>query len=96
MKAKTRSTKPSATQSATGRARPVPAPGPMAAAEDTPAGPSADERLSMIALAAYYRAEQRGFAPGAALEDWLAAEAEIDRRLGEPTLVEHQLAHSDT
>ena len=28
-----------------------------------------------IAVAAYYRAESRGFAPGCELEDWLAAES---------------------
>jgi hypothetical protein len=32
----------------------------------------------MIAEAAYYRAEQRNFAPGREIEDWLAAELEID------------------
>ena len=37
-----------------------------------------EHRETMIAEAAYYRAEKRGFAPGAALEDWLAAEEEID------------------
>jgi hypothetical protein len=37
-----------------------------------------DERRIRIALAAYYRAERRGFAPGYEVEDWLAAEAEID------------------
>ncbi len=30
-----------------------------------------------IALRAYYRAQARGFAPGAEVEDWVAAEAEI-------------------
>ena len=30
-----------------------------------------------VALAAYFIAEKRGFAPGHELEDWLAAEAEI-------------------
>lgn len=40
-----------------------------------------EERARMIAEAAYYRAERRGFAPGHELEDWLAAEAEIDREL---------------
>jgi hypothetical protein len=40
-----------------------------------PHGPS---RESMIAEAAYYRAERRGFAPGRELDDWLAAEREID------------------
>ena len=36
----------------------------------------------MIAEAAYLRAAARGFAPGHELEDWLAAEAEVDARLG--------------
>ncbi len=35
-------------------------------------------REEQIAHAAYYRAERRGFAPGGELEDWLAAEREID------------------
>lgn len=38
----------------------------------------ADERRMRIAQAAYYRAERRGFTPGHELDDWLAAEAEID------------------
>jgi Protein of unknown function (DUF2934) len=36
------------------------------------------ERHERIALAAYLRAEARGFEPGHELEDWLAAEQEID------------------
>ena len=35
----------------------------------------------MIATAAYYRAEKRHFAPGCELEDWIAAELEIDALL---------------
>jgi len=31
-----------------------------------------------IEKSAYYRSEARGFAPGYELEDWLAAEAEIN------------------
>jgi len=38
-------------------------------------------RDEMIAVAAYFRAEQRGFAPGDPQADWLAAAAEIDRLL---------------
>lgn len=34
----------------------------------------------MIAEAAYYRAERRGFTPGHELEDWLVAEMEITNR----------------
>ena len=42
---------------------------------------SPEERHDMIVTAAYYRAECRGFAEGCELEDWLAAEAEIDQCL---------------
>jgi hypothetical protein len=37
-------------------------------------------RLEKIRIAAYFRAESRGFEQDHALEDWLAAEAEFDRR----------------
>jgi hypothetical protein len=40
-----------------------------------------DLRRSMIAQAAYYRAERRGFEPGHEAEDWLAAESEVDAAL---------------
>ena len=36
------------------------------------------DRMVMVAEAAYYLAQRRGFRPGGELEDWLAAEAEID------------------
>lgn len=39
--------------------------------------PSEQERKAMIEKAAYLRAEQRGFAPGHEIEDWLEAEKEI-------------------
>ena len=39
--------------------------------------PSADELRGMIAMAAYYRAVERHFAPGYELDDWLAAERQI-------------------
>lgn len=42
---------------------------------------SEEERRALIARAAYYRAEGRNFAPGHELEDWFAAEAEVDREL---------------
>jgi hypothetical protein len=35
-------------------------------------------RHDMISESAYFRAEARGFASGRELEDWLAAELEID------------------
>lgn len=38
-------------------------------------------RLQRIAEAAYRRAQQRNFAPGHDLEDWLEAEKEIDAQM---------------
>jgi DUF2934 family protein len=45
---------------------------------------SADERALMIAREAYHRAERRGFVSGHELEDWLAAEREVNHLLGPP------------
>jgi hypothetical protein len=39
---------------------------------------TAETRRKMIAEAAYYMAEQRGFAQGGDIEDWLLAEKQID------------------
>ena len=39
-------------------------------------------REQMIAEAAYYLAERRAFEPGHELEDWYAAERDIDESLG--------------
>ena len=41
-----------------------------------------EERHQLIAQTAYLIAEQRGFAPGHELDDWLRAEAEVESRLG--------------
>jgi hypothetical protein len=43
-----------------------------------------EKRAALIAEAAYFRAEKRGFAPGSEQEDWLAAETEVDSRLLKP------------
>lgn len=59
-----------ATQASAGDARPWTTP-----------GTSAEARARMIAEAAYYLSEQRGFAPGHEVEDWLAAEQQIDSRI---------------
>jgi hypothetical protein len=40
-----------------------------------------EKRTELIAEAAYFRAEKRGFLPGHDVEDWLAAEAEVDSKL---------------
>lgn len=45
------------------------------------AGKSEEDRQEMISTAAYYRAERRGFNGGDEVQDWLAAEAEIDAML---------------
>jgi hypothetical protein len=44
--------------------------------------PRADlRRVQRIQDAAYRRAQERGFTPGAELDDWLAAERQIDEEL---------------
>ncbi|HTW75271.1 MAG TPA: DUF2934 domain-containing protein [Steroidobacteraceae bacterium] len=40
-----------------------------------------EHRRQIIAQAAYFRSQRRGFTPGHELEDWLAAEAEVDTAL---------------
>ena len=61
------------------------APRKTAAAEETKetvtrfVGP--EHRSALIAEAAFFRAEKRGFAPGNEEEDWLAAESEVDAKL---------------
>lgn len=39
------------------------------------------DRYASIAQAAYFRSQHRGFKPGHEMEDWLAAEEEVDQRL---------------
>jgi hypothetical protein len=46
---------------------------------------SPEHRQEMIAEAAYLRAEQRGFTSGDPMEDWLAAEREVDLLLARHT-----------
>ena len=46
-----------------------------------PAATSPTDRYQSIAEAAYLRAEHRGFLPGCELQDWLEAEAEVDKLL---------------
>ena len=38
-----------------------------------------EERLKMIVIAAYHKAEKRGVTPGHELQDWAEAEKEIDK-----------------
>lgn len=60
-----------------------PSKGPRSgSSEAAPSGSSASQGVDsarmeeMIAVAAYFRAEQRGFSPGDELDDWFQAEAE--------------------
>ncbi len=46
-----------------------------------PLAVSESERRSMIEMAAYLRAEKRNFEAGHEIEDWMAAEAEVEQRL---------------
>lgn len=79
--------------------KPAPKPEPVAKAAPKPAakkparapakkaaGVPLEQRRNYIEIAAYYIAERRGFAPGNPLEDWVQAEAEIDRLLAEGRL----------
>jgi hypothetical protein len=65
------------------RARPRTSPRKSQLSSSTPSavGVSDDARRAMIAEAAYLRAEERGFAHGYELEDWLTAECEVDALL---------------
>ena len=49
--------------------------------QDSASGNEAIPREQWIAEAAYFRAEQRGFAPDNELSDWLDAEADVERML---------------
>ena len=63
---------------------PVEEQGPLGFAGPEAAADPDELRYRRIALAAYYRAERRGFAPDGALDDWLAAEQEEEaQRTGE-------------
>lgn len=51
-----------------------------------PAGIPLEQRRHYVEVAAYHIAERRGFTVGNPLEDWMQAEAEIDRLLAEGRL----------
>lgn len=46
--------------------------------EETKPAITSDERRRLISLAAYYRAERKGFGKTNPVEDWLLAEREVD------------------
>jgi hypothetical protein len=59
---------------------------PVRSRAKKPASVPLEQRRHYIEMAAYYIAERRSFAPGNPLEDWVQAEAEIDRLLAEGLL----------
>jgi glucan-binding YG repeat protein len=72
-------------------AKPVPAeskPAKIVASTETKASESKnnstaispEQRYHMIATAAYFKAQQRGFAAGYHVQDWITAEKEIDAK----------------
>jgi hypothetical protein len=85
---KTAAAKPSATANAVTEARPA-APKKAPAVRKTAAKPAVStpksagsDRAEMVRMAAFFRAERRGFTPGYEIEDWLAAEVEVAERVG--------------
>jgi len=81
----TRSQKTKATSKMAGRAVTVAGTSKQGNSEvrpdpDSPLG--TQERQMLVARAAYFRAEKRGFAPGGELQDWIEAEAEVLRLIG--------------
>lgn len=79
--------KKAAAKPATGKALPkAAAPKAAVARAKKPKGVPPEQRRNYVEMAAYYIAERRGFAPGNPLEDWVQAEAEIDRLLAEGRL----------
>jgi hypothetical protein len=61
----------------TAAATQVPADNRIANSSVLAGSPSAPDRQMRISKVAYYKAQQRGFAPGHDWEDWFAAEREV-------------------
>lgn len=87
---------PTRPRTGTGRTKKPTPPAAAAAAPATPREPTevtatrlkrreipsfSESREARIAEAAYWRAERRGFTAGQELDDWLAAEREVDEDL---------------
>ncbi|HVS77262.1 MAG TPA: DUF2934 domain-containing protein [Steroidobacteraceae bacterium] len=72
---------PSTTAAGTAESKPATGSKPNSLLASSLAPVSAETRRAMIAEAAYYIAEQRGFGYGCEVEDWLLAEKQIDGAL---------------
>jgi hypothetical protein len=75
-------TKPAATVKASAAKKPAGAGKTVTRPAAAAAGTAGPDRAELVRLAAYFRAERRGFAAGYEIEDWLAAEAEVAEKLG--------------
>lgn len=76
--AKAKETKTTAKQQPLQAKRPA-TPGP--ASSRTAAKLSPEDVYRLIQESAYFKAKERGFAPGNEVQDWIEAEAEVRRRL---------------
>lgn len=75
---------PSASKQATTGSSNVPPPAEAVLPQAGAASTEPSQRHAMIAEAAFYIAQARGFTPCQELDDWLAAEREVERRLARP------------
>ena len=57
---------------------------------------SAEDRYHMIAIEAYYRAKRQNFDPRYVVQQWIEAQAEVDRMLGGNELQETKPHHDAT
>ncbi len=75
---------PTITIATRGKAPVAPAPAAKVSKPRKKSTPAMTEGVwrEMVATAAYYRAQARGFQPGSHVQDWLAAEAELKKQLG--------------
>ena len=71
-------TKPKAAKHAKSKAKQLPV---LSTSNDMQSEFTAADRLHMISVAAYYRAEHSGFAPDRQWQDWFDAEKSIDAML---------------
>jgi hypothetical protein len=62
-------------------AHPVPATAEADLSPERSESSQQPQRHALIAEAAFFIAQERGFAPGHELDDWLAAEREVDQGL---------------
>jgi hypothetical protein len=84
--AKARVAPKAATKAAAKAAPKATAAKPVRSRAKKPAGVLPEQRRNYVEVAAYHIAERRGFAPGDPWDDWVQAEAEIDRLIADGLL----------